>query len=86
MAAHKWGIRGKMNTIPGSFRTGFRDEGERRFRDEAEQSQAGPVTAMELWTQNSISAPTSQYWGIVSVMAMLRQRSAETVINLPASH
>jgi hypothetical protein len=30
------------NGVPGGSRTGFRDEGEHRFRDEAEQFQAYP--------------------------------------------
>jgi len=30
------------NGIPGMSRTGFRDEGEHQFRDEAEQFQADP--------------------------------------------
>jgi len=33
------------NGVPGSSRTGFRDVGEHRFRDEAEQFQADPGTA-----------------------------------------
>jgi hypothetical protein len=36
------------NAIPGGTRTGFRDEGEHRFRDEAEQFQADPGTAFGL--------------------------------------
>jgi hypothetical protein len=30
------------NGVPGRSRTGFRDEGEHRFHDEAEQFQANP--------------------------------------------
>jgi hypothetical protein len=33
------------NGVPGCSRTGFRDEGEHRFRDEADQFQAEPGTA-----------------------------------------
>jgi len=36
------------NGIPGGTRTGLRDEGERRFRDEAEQFQADPRTMFGL--------------------------------------
>jgi len=36
------------NAIPGCTRTGLRDDGERRLRDEAEQFQADPGTAFGL--------------------------------------